>query len=99
MESADSYCVYSREAQEFLDARENTVAGGTAWERIGKLVDLSDKGARAGKSDKARFREMLISLRKDEKVHNGRAPGFGRFDANFDPGPRCERSLEAVMHG
>lgn len=56
-----------REAQEFLDSRENTVAGGTSWERIAKLVDLSDKGARSG-SDKTRFREMLLSLRKDEKV-------------------------------
>ncbi|KAL7275621.1 Clathrin light chain [Rhizina undulata] len=63
-----------REAQEFLDSRENTVAGGTAWDRIAKLVDLSDKGARSGKSDKTRFREMLVSLRKDEK-----APGASGF--------------------
>lgn len=56
-----------QEAQEFLDNRENTVAGGTSWERIAKLVDLSDKGAKSG-SDKTRFREMLMSLRKDEKV-------------------------------
>lgn len=58
----------SREAQEFLDGRENTVAGGTAWERIAKLVDLSDKGVRAGRGDKTQFRAMLLSLRKDEKV-------------------------------
>jgi hypothetical protein len=59
---------YSREAQEFLDSRENTVAGGTAWERIAKLVDLSDKAVRSGRSDKTHFRAMLMSLRKDEKV-------------------------------
>jgi len=50
----------SREAEEFLASRENTSAGGTAWERIAKLVDLSDKGARAGKSDKTRFREYVV---------------------------------------
>lgn len=43
-------------------------SGGTAWERIAKLVDLTEKGARSGKSDKTRFREMLLSLKKDEKV-------------------------------
>jgi hypothetical protein len=63
-----------REAQEFLDSRENTVAGGTAWERIAKLVDMSDKGVRAGKSDKTHFRSMLMSLRKDEK-----APGASGY--------------------
>ncbi|KAF8251708.1 hypothetical protein K440DRAFT_658375 [Wilcoxina mikolae CBS 423.85] len=63
-----------REAQEFLDNRENTVAGGTAWERIAKLVDLSDKGVKAGKSDKTQFRAMLMSLRKDEK-----APGASGY--------------------
>lgn len=63
-----------REAQEFLDSRENTVAGGTAWERIAKLVDMSDKAVRSGKSDKTQFRTMLMSLRKDEK-----APGASGF--------------------
>lgn len=43
-------------------------SGGTAWERIAKLVDLTEKGARSGKSDKTRFREMLLSLKSDEKV-------------------------------
>ncbi|KAF3938214.1 hypothetical protein ABW19_dt0203840 [Dactylella cylindrospora] len=57
-----------REAEEFLANRENTSAGGTSWERIAKLVDLSDKGVRAGKTDKSRFRELLVSLRKDEKA-------------------------------
>lgn len=56
-----------REAQEYLDNRENTAAGGTAWERIAKLVDLSDKGSR-GIVDKTRFREMLLSLKNDQNV-------------------------------
>ncbi|RDL34334.1 Clathrin light chain [Venustampulla echinocandica] len=59
-----------REAEEFLESREDTSAGGTSWERIAKLVDLSGKGARGGASGtgKEKFRELLISLKKDEKA-------------------------------
>lgn len=59
-----------REAEEFLANREDTAAGGTSWERIAKLVDLSGKGVRGGASgtEKQRFRELLLSLRKDEKA-------------------------------
>jgi hypothetical protein len=59
-----------REAEEFLESREDTSAGGTSWERIAKLVDLSGKGARGGASGtgKERFRELLTGLRKDEKA-------------------------------
>ncbi|KAF2834959.1 hypothetical protein M501DRAFT_999767 [Patellaria atrata CBS 101060] len=59
-----------REAEEFLENREDTSAGGTSWERIAKLVDLSGKGARGGASGtgKERFRELLVSLRKDENA-------------------------------
>jgi len=57
-----------KESEEFLANRENTSAGGTSWERIAKLVDLSDKGVKSGTSDKSRFRELLQSLRKDEKA-------------------------------
>jgi len=59
-----------KEAEEFLAARDDTTAGGTSWERIAKLVDLSGKGTKggAGGSGKERFREMLVSLRKDEKA-------------------------------
>ncbi|KAG9237015.1 putative clathrin light chain [Amylocarpus encephaloides] len=59
-----------RDADEFLEGREDTSAGGTSWERIAKLVDLSGKGARGGASGtgKEKFRELLISLRKDEKA-------------------------------
>ncbi|KAF2265346.1 hypothetical protein CC78DRAFT_515542 [Lojkania enalia] len=59
-----------READEFLDSRDDTTAGGTSWDRIAKLVDLSGKGPKGGASgsEKARFRELLLSLRKDEKA-------------------------------
>ncbi|KAI9706468.1 MAG: hypothetical protein M1836_003474 [Candelina mexicana] len=59
-----------KEAEEFLASREDTSAGGTSWERIAKLVDLSGKGTRGGGSGtgKERFRELLISLRKDENA-------------------------------
>lgn len=52
--------------------REDTSAGGTSWDRIAKLVDVSGKGIKGGASGsgKERFRELLLDLRKDE-----RAPG------------------------
>ncbi|KAF1973823.1 hypothetical protein BU23DRAFT_553817 [Bimuria novae-zelandiae CBS 107.79] len=59
-----------KEAEEFLANRDDTTAGGTSWERIAKLVDLSGKGVKGGASgsEKQRFREILLSLRKDEKA-------------------------------
>ncbi|KIW04556.1 uncharacterized protein PV09_04308 [Verruconis gallopava] len=59
-----------REAEQFLESRDDTTAGGTSWERIAKLVDISGKGAKggAGGSGKERFRELLVSLRKDENA-------------------------------
>jgi hypothetical protein len=59
-----------REAEEFLQKREDTTSGGTSWERIAKLVDLSGKGAGGGApgTGKAKMRELLLSLRKDEKA-------------------------------
>ncbi|RDW59773.1 clathrin light chain [Coleophoma crateriformis] len=59
-----------REAEEFLANREDTSAGGTSWERIAKLVDLSGKGAKGGASGggKDKFREMLLALKKDENA-------------------------------
>ena len=60
----------AKEAEEFLASRQDTSAGGTSWERIAKLVDLSGKGAKGGANGlgKERFRELLISLKKDEKA-------------------------------
>ncbi|KAI9852759.1 MAG: hypothetical protein M1838_005517 [Thelocarpon superellum] len=59
-----------KEAEEFLASREDTAAGGTSWERIAKLVDLSGKGGKGGGSGtgKERFRELLVRLKKDEKA-------------------------------
>lgn len=59
-----------KDAEEFLASRDDTTAGGTSWERIAKLVDLSGKGVKGGASgsEKQRFREILLSLRKDEKA-------------------------------
>lgn len=65
-----------KEAEEFLANREDVTSGGTSWERISKLVDLSGKGPVGGASGsgKERFRELLLSLRKDEK-----APGAAGY--------------------
>lgn len=59
-----------KEAEKFLANRDDAVSGGTSWDRIAKLVDVSGKGAKGGASGsgKERFREMLMSLRKDEKA-------------------------------
>lgn len=59
-----------KEAEEFLANRDDTVSGGTSWDRIAKLVDVSGKGTKGGASGsgKERFREMLTSLKKDEKA-------------------------------
>lgn len=58
------------DAEQFLAGREDTSSGGTSWERIAKLVDVSGKGTKGGDSGsgKERFREMLIDLRKDQKA-------------------------------
>ncbi|KAG5292598.1 clathrin light chain [Histoplasma ohiense] len=59
-----------KEAEEFLENREDTAAGGSSWERIAKLVDVSGKGPKGGASGsgKERFRELLLELRKDENA-------------------------------
>ncbi|KAJ5937259.1 Clathrin light chain [Penicillium verhagenii] len=58
------------EAEQFKENREDTSAGGTSWERIAKLVDVSGKGNTGGASGsgKERFRELLIDLRKDQEA-------------------------------
>ncbi|EFW22372.1 hypothetical protein D8B26_000937 [Coccidioides posadasii str. Silveira] len=58
------------EAEEFLENREDTSAGGTSWERIAKLVDISGKGLKGGASGsgKERFRELLLELKKDQNA-------------------------------
>lgn len=58
------------DAEQFFANREDTSAGGTSWERIAKLVDISGKGSRGGASGsgKERFRELLLDLRKDQNA-------------------------------
>ncbi|KAF1988910.1 clathrin light chain [Aulographum hederae CBS 113979] len=57
-----------KDAEEFLAGREDTSAGGTSWERIAKLVDLRGGKGAGSVAGKERFKELLISLRKDEKA-------------------------------
>lgn len=59
-----------KDAEQFLAAREDTTSGGTSWERVSKIVDVSGKGGKGGGagSGKERFRELLMSLRKDENA-------------------------------
>ncbi|CEJ94595.1 Putative Clathrin light chain [[Torrubiella] hemipterigena] len=59
-----------KDAEQFLANQDDTVSGGTSWDRISKLVDVSGKGTKGGAagSGKDRFRDMLTSLRKDEKA-------------------------------
>jgi len=59
-----------KEAEQFLANIDDTVSGGTSWDRIAKLVDVSGKGAKGGASGsgKERFREILMGLRKDDKA-------------------------------
>lgn len=65
-----------KDEEQFLAGRDDTTSGGTSWERISKLVDVSGKGPKGGASGsgKERFRELLTSLRKDEK-----APGASGY--------------------
>lgn len=57
-----------KEANAFLASRDDTTSGGTSWDRITKLVDLSGKGAKGGAAGtgKEKFRELLTSLKKDK---------------------------------
>ncbi|KAI9931256.1 hypothetical protein ASPWEDRAFT_166795 [Aspergillus wentii DTO 134E9] len=58
------------DAEQFLANREDTSAGGTSWERIAKLVDVSGKGTKGGASGsgKERFRQLLLDLKKDQNA-------------------------------
>ena len=59
-----------KDAEAFLANREDTTSGGTSWDRIAKLVDLTGKGTSGGAAgtNKAKFRELLVSLRKGDKA-------------------------------
>lgn len=58
-----------KEADEFLEKRDNTTSGGTSWERIAKLVDVKGGGkAATGAEGKEKFRDLLVGLMKDENA-------------------------------
>lgn len=65
-----------KEAEAYVASREDTTAGGTSWERVAKLVDLSGKGTRGGAAGtgKEKFRELLLGLKADKQ-----APGAGGY--------------------
>jgi len=59
-----------KDAEKFLAERDDTTAGGTSWERIARLVDLSGKGQKGGGAGtcKEKFRELLTTLKKDQNA-------------------------------
>ncbi|CAB42369.1 clathrin light chain Clc1 [Schizosaccharomyces pombe] len=64
----DKVIAKSRKEQEkLLEENESKSTGTTSWERILKLIDLSDKPEAHGRSTE-RFRELLISLAKDSNA-------------------------------
>lgn len=67
-----------KEAEAYVASREDTTAGGTSWERVAKLVDLSGKGTRGGAAGtgKEKFRELLLGLKADKQ-----APGAGGYSS------------------
>jgi hypothetical protein len=59
-----------KEESEYLASRDET-SGGTAWERIAKYVDISEKsGAGTGPT---RYRELLLSLKNDTNAPSAEA--------------------------
>ncbi|CAB4388832.1 unnamed protein product [Rhizophagus irregularis] len=65
-----------QDEETFLRERDDLTSG-TAWERICKQVDLStaqSKTTNKHVKDVSRFKELLLSLKKDEK-----APGAGGY--------------------
>lgn len=69
-----------KEAEAYLANREDTTAGGTSWERVAKLVDLSGKGTKGGAAGtgKEKFRELLLGLKADKQ-----APGAGGYSSGL----------------
>ena len=61
---------FRKDEKEYLEKKKDTTSGGTSWDRIADLVDLTGKGAKGGGpgSGKERFRELLVGLKKDENA-------------------------------
>ncbi|EEB09318.2 clathrin light chain [Schizosaccharomyces japonicus yFS275] len=53
------------EQEEMLQKHSDDTSGSTAWQRIAKLVDLTDRSNVSGR-DTSRFRKLLKSLADDE---------------------------------
>ncbi|KAG8158767.1 hypothetical protein KVR01_011210 [Diaporthe batatas] len=84
-----------KDAEQFLASREDTTSGGTSWERVAKIVDVSGKGAKGGASGsgKERFRELLMSLRKDEKAPGATGSCCSSLSASMSFPPRSPTIL------
>jgi len=69
----------SREDEEkFKATQSDSLAQGTTWERICTLVDLTDsrsKTSTKSKQDLSRFKEVLLSLKREGE----NAPGAGGY--------------------
>ena len=68
--SMSSEMISRKEEEEYLASRDEN-GGGTAWERISKYVDISEK-ITAG-SGPARYRELLLSLKSDSNAPGSEA--------------------------
>jgi Clathrin light chain len=68
--SKSSETISRKEEEEYLASRDEN-GGGTAWERISKYVDISEKST-AG-SGPARYRELLLSLKSDSNAPGSEA--------------------------
>ncbi|EFP78555.1 hypothetical protein PGT21_023910 [Puccinia graminis f. sp. tritici] len=66
------------EEAKFIQSRSDKLAQGTTWERIAELIELQDSRSKTcGKSakDLARFKEILLNLKRDGQ----NAPGAAGF--------------------
>lgn len=59
---------YREEEAAFLQTRNDKLGQGTTWERIAELIELQDSRSKTcGKSSKdlSRFKEILLSLKRE----------------------------------
>jgi hypothetical protein len=71
--------VFTREEEAAFDAKRTEELGkGTTWERICNLVELQDSRSKTttkSKQDLSRFKELLLSLKREGE----HAPGAGGY--------------------
>ncbi len=72
-------CRLRREEEEaFNTARTDALGQGTTWERVCDLVDLKDSRSKTNtqsKQDLSRFKDILLSLKREGET----APGAGGY--------------------